>query len=243
MPISFPQRILSQKNWPAAGDIDDCVVLADFMAIHCVAPWLWLPNVTQYRAAAGNPDDPTKGDGLTIGQSAAAFKALYPQLAITVIDGTAAWSTFAALVKANRPASLCVKSAAIATKNGVAVGHRVTVQVRGGKWYMGNPIKAPHAAWVEIAEFDAQGGVGGVRREGVRGRHAHRRGGVPDPPAVRQRDQGCGRQGTRRRGAGRSHRGGTRRGDQGRRRRRVRPPAGRRHRRPRAEAVRTNVPW
>src|SRR5262249_16607413 len=69
-----PQRavslgLLNQKAWPGVGDIDDCAVLADCMAAHASAPWETIPFIADYRAAAGNPDDPHVGDGLTIAQS------------------------------------------------------------------------------------------------------------------------------------------------------------------------------
>lgn len=149
-------RVLAQTLWPAAGDVDDCWVLASLMAVNAVAPWLWLVNVTQFRTAAGNPDLP----GPTPGGVAQAFKAmrsLYPQLAVTLAtDWTS--SKILATIKTNRPAYVSVKSGALpaALQFGYLGDHAVFVEYRAAtgsavaSFYLGNPLAKAHSSPVAI---------------------------------------------------------------------------------------------
>ena len=156
--------VFSQKMWPGVGDVDDCWCLADLMAVHAVAPWASLPNITDYRQAAGNPDQPGPTGG-NIGHSAKAIRALYPKLVIqtsTANAGPLTWATFAAKMKTGnrRAASLSVQSNALPP--GLIYGfygtHRVVVTFTG-KWRIANPLAPPHSRWQVIAEADLKRAV------------------------------------------------------------------------------------
>lgn len=154
--FSTLMRVLAQKLWPAAGDVDDCWVLATLMAIQASAPWLWLVNVTQFRTAAGKPDTTGPSAG-GVADAYKAVRALYPQLAITLAtDWT--WAKVSATLKANRPAYLSVKAGLLpaALQFGFTGDHAVFVQYRNGTFYLGNPLAKPHSAVVEITEATLQ---------------------------------------------------------------------------------------
>lgn len=86
--------IVNQVVWPKAGDVDDCWACATIQAGIAVAPHLPQPNITRFRAAAGNPDEPNKPDGGTIRQCATAIRTLWPKLG-ALIDTSAGEHTWA----------------------------------------------------------------------------------------------------------------------------------------------------
>lgn len=166
MPVNphLSSGVFSQKMWPGVGDVDDCWCLADLMAVHAVAPWASLPDITKYRAAAGNPDKPGPTGG-NIAHSTKAIRALYPKLAIftsTANAGPLTWAAFASKMKTGnrRAASLSVLSSALppSLTFGFYGTHRVTVTYTG-KWRIANPLAQPHARWSVISEADLKRAV------------------------------------------------------------------------------------
>lgn len=149
--------VFSQVWWPGNGGApyDDCWALSDLMAVHSVAPWSHLPNVIQYRAAAGNPDEPGVPDGGTIDQSVRAIKALWPDLGklITVHKG-ASWAAFKASMTKDRTASLSLLSGSLplAYQYGFKGTHRVAVALVDSGWKIANPLAPPHSYWRDITE-------------------------------------------------------------------------------------------
>jgi hypothetical protein len=143
----FTTGIFNQKAWPKAGDVDDCWVIADLMAIHGVAPWLRLPNVTVYRAAAGNPDKPGPTPG-SVDQSAKAIRALYPKFGetIRVLKGLP-FNEFIPMLKAGHPASIGVLSGKLPQdlQFGYAGPHRVAVFWNGSEIRLANPLARAHS--------------------------------------------------------------------------------------------------
>jgi len=150
----FTQGVFSQQLWRGVGDVDDCAVLADITCAHACAPWSSLPSATAYRSAAGNPDDPSAADGLSQAQSVQAIRALWPKIGakLTVSAGTGTWAAYLAAVKSGRCASSSVFSAAIATKDGVAVRHRVSIYWNGSLLRIVNPLRKAHSIGEEITE-------------------------------------------------------------------------------------------
>lgn len=148
---NFTAGVFSQKLWRQVGDVDDCVVLAVIRCVNAVAGWLALPGNTAFRAAAGNPDDPTAADGLTLDQAMKAVKTLWPAVAVEKIAG-GSWAPFIAKVKAGHCAMVFVLSAAMATKDGKAVRHAVSVYWNGSILRNVNPIREPFTIGTEISE-------------------------------------------------------------------------------------------
>jgi hypothetical protein len=137
-------RIYSQKFWPGAGDVDDCWVLAAYMAIHAVAPWLDLPGVKRFRELAGKPDLPGPSPG-TVADAHKAIRALYPSLGAKVTTSMT-WPAFVDQVKSGHPASLTLKSGALPAglRYGFAGVHQVAVEFEGDGWLVANPLALPH---------------------------------------------------------------------------------------------------
>lgn len=98
-------QVFSQKTWPAAGDIDDCWVVATLWCANAVAPWLYLHNVTEFRRAAGDPDD-GKTDGGRLDEIMLACDTLWPQLRVNPYRGS--WKGLQALIDTGHPASVAV---------------------------------------------------------------------------------------------------------------------------------------
>ena len=143
----FTTGVFNQKRWPRAGDTDDCWVLADLMAIHSVAPWLRLPDVTKYRAAAGVPDLPGPTPG-NVTDSFKAIKKLYPRLGALV--GLRVGSSFANVledIQAGHPASISLLSGSLPKRLqfGFVGNHRVAVFWTGTELRLANPLARAHS--------------------------------------------------------------------------------------------------
>lgn len=153
-------QVFNQKLWPQVGDYDDCWAVSDLMAVHSVAPWLSLPGMTAYRAAAGAPDDPNASKGGTVSQSVQAIKTLYPRLAIEFCAGWS-WTNFIAKVKDGHPASVSLKSGLLplALQYGFTGNHRVMVVWNGTTLKVLNPLAKAHSKSVSISEADLQKAV------------------------------------------------------------------------------------
>lgn len=151
--------VFSQVWWPGNGGrpYDDCWVLADLMAIHAVAPWVSLPSVGGYRAAAGNPDEPNVPDGGTLRQSARAMRALWPALGrlITVHEGST-WERFRDQMTTDRVASVSLLSGALPPgyRYGFDGTHRVTIARVDSGWLFANPLAGPHSRYRSISGAD-----------------------------------------------------------------------------------------
>jgi hypothetical protein len=151
-------RILSQKLWPAAGDVDDCWVLASLMAVIAVSPWSWPVNVTQFRAAAGDPDKPGPTPG-GVNDAYRAVRKLYPNLAVTLATGWTAAKILAA-IKTNRPAYISVKAGALPSncQFGFTGNHAVMLMWRAATGtapatlYLYNPLAPAYAGPITISE-------------------------------------------------------------------------------------------
>jgi hypothetical protein len=160
-------RVYAQRYWPGAGDVDDCWVLAAFMALHAVAPWLALPGVGRFRELAGKPDLPGPS-GAVVDDAAKAIRALYPRLAIET-SSTFSWPSFTNAVKSGRPASLTLRSGALpaALRYGFDGIHQVTVEWADDEWVLANPLDQPHSRGDAIAQKDLRAAVEGYRGDKV----------------------------------------------------------------------------
>lgn len=146
----FTTGIFNQKRWPKAGDVDDCWAVADLMAVHSVAPWLRLPNITQYRAAANNPDMPGPTPG-TVAQSGLAIRTLWKEFGklIDVLEGVP-FNDLLPLIKAGRPVSIGVLSDSLPPQHqfgfkGPKSAHRVAVFWTGAELRLANPLARAHS--------------------------------------------------------------------------------------------------
>lgn len=165
----FTQGVFSQRYWRGVGDVDDCAVLAAIACVHACAPWAALPSATAFRAAAGNPDDPSAPDGLGMDQVVKAIKALWPAIGakLTISGGTGTWASFMAALKAGRCASASVYSAAMATRDGKPVRHSVSVYWNGSILRVVNPLRRPHSIGTEISEATLKAAMDAMPEAGL----------------------------------------------------------------------------
>jgi hypothetical protein len=142
----FTQGTFSQRRWPGigAGPLDDCWIMADQQNVHACAPWETMRGVKPYREAAGVPDTATGSEGGSLEDSLKAIKALWPKIGAMVELYRGAWDAFEAKIKAGHSASGSVLSAALATKDGKAVPHRVSIYWDGSNWRVVNPLDEAH---------------------------------------------------------------------------------------------------
>src|SRR5574343_1566660 len=146
--------VFNQKHWPGAGDIDDCWVVSAIQAANAVAPWLRLPSVPVFRAAAGNPDKPgpTGGNLADIVQGCETLWPRYFKDRLKRLRG-AAWNDFAAHVNAEQPVSVATVSAKLPPRLrfGFAGMHQITVARSGaGQWLVANPLAPVYSRWIEV---------------------------------------------------------------------------------------------
>jgi hypothetical protein len=146
--------VFSQKYWPGVGDVDDCWAMAALLAVHAVAPWVSLPKMTDYRAAAGNPDKPGPTGG-SLAHSAKAIRTLWPELGrlIKVIDNAPS-DAFNDAKKLDRVASVSVLSGALPPSLifNFYLNHRITVFRGNSGWLAANPLAPPHSRWKPITK-------------------------------------------------------------------------------------------
>lgn len=154
----------SQRDWPGAGDVDDCWCIADLAMIHCVAPWLRLVGIPVYREAAGVPDRPAKPDGGQLVDSITAIRKLWPDYAEHVhriIGGT--WSELTTALLRGRPVSVSIVSGELPVRLrfGFAGYHRVTIVRRpsDGQLLMMNPLQDPYDRWLEVSAADVRDAI------------------------------------------------------------------------------------
>lgn len=171
-------EVPSLGGWRGVGDVDDCALCSDLMCVHAVAPWTVLRATSPYREAAGNPDDPTQGDGLTIFQSEKALRTFYPEICglagFEVVEhktGNPGGAAIAdRILKSKTVASVSVMAGKLPNHGSFVDKHRIAVRGDGTALVVGNPLKAAYTNWTPItpaqlaAAIDAypKGQAGGV---------------------------------------------------------------------------------
>ena len=143
--------VISQVNYPGAGDVDDCAIIATFWAARAAGFAGSLPTVTQFRAAAGVPDRPGPTGLFNRDVWAGVNGTVLGTLQPTLWDG--AWSPFFAAVKNGAIASAAVWSGLLppALRFGFEGAHRVGLVWRD-RWYLANPLARDGSAPLPIDE-------------------------------------------------------------------------------------------
>lgn len=167
---------VSQRDYPQAGDIDDCWCVADLAAMHTVAPWLYWPGITAYREAASVPDRPHKPDGGQLVDSVTALRKLWPEYAVRrIIGGT--WAELTTAWHDGRPTSVSVLSSELPARLrfGFDGFHRVTILRKpDGQLVFMNPLQQPMDRWIDVREDDVKPAIlaYGKAKRGVRSAYA-----------------------------------------------------------------------
>jgi hypothetical protein len=157
--------VFSQLRFPKAGDVDDCWVVATIWAAKSVAPSIAMPDATQFREAARDPDDGVR-DGGNNDEMALAVRTLWPR--IPLVDfRSARWDRFLRFVRDGHVASVAVLSSSLPRnlRFGFAGAHQVGVAWDGSNLRLMNPLAREGSAPAVIAEaalrkaaFDLFGG-------------------------------------------------------------------------------------
>ena len=149
--MSRDLAVLSQKSYPAAGDVDDCWAVATIWAHRAATGDTHLPTMTEFRAAAGNPDKPGPTGG-NIADIMRACAKLWPGTAVQY--SSPGWTPFVAAVKAGNIASLAVLSSKLPAnlRFGFAGNHQVGVAYEGGQLVVANPLAPQGSAPIPITE-------------------------------------------------------------------------------------------
>lgn len=153
---------LSQRHYPGAGDIDDCVPVATIQAYSAEPGHKPLPTVPQFRIAAGVPDKPGPTP-MTVTQGGVAAHRLWPELRIVAARFT--WPNFAqAMEVGRRPAMVTVLSGALPgpLQYGFTGGHAVCVFWQNGAWWIVNPLQPLGSKPREISGHDLHVAAGAL---------------------------------------------------------------------------------
>lgn len=129
------------------GDVDECAVASSCWCARYADPKATFPTVPVYRAAAGNPDDPSRPDGLTLDQTIRASSATWPHIRIAKYASTD-WAAFERRLVEGWAANLGVISAELPAylRFGFNGAHSVGVVMRSGAFLVANPLAAQGSA-------------------------------------------------------------------------------------------------
>lgn len=153
MSLTSIDYAISQIGYPLAGDIDDCWAVATIWAARrSLGPTMYMPTMTEFRRAAGNPDDPHASDGGTTDQIKVACTQLWPQLAVQYYRSQDR-AGFELLLKRGWTASLALLSShlPLSMRHNFRGGHQVGVFHDGVGLRMMNPLQKDGATPYKIS--------------------------------------------------------------------------------------------
>ncbi len=140
--------VFNQVRYPEAEDIDDCWVVATVWAALASRPSARKPTVTEFRAAAGDPDD-GNADGGSESEVYRGARGIWPDIPVTAYHGE--WAPLAKLIKSGRIASAAVLSSRLPINYGFLGWHQVGVAWDGG-YVVANPLAPEGSAPTAIGE-------------------------------------------------------------------------------------------
>lgn len=144
--------VFNQVRFANAGDVDDCWVVATIWAAKSVASSIELPDVTQFRAAADDPDDGVN-DGGNNDEMVRAVRKLWPH--IPLVDFRSSdWARFIGFLREGRVASVAVLSSSLPPNLRFGFGgpHQVGVVWDGANFRLMNPLAPQGSTPPVIAE-------------------------------------------------------------------------------------------
>lgn len=169
MPLMITS-VFNQKVYPSGrpdgtnegqnNDVDDCWVVATIQAALATAPWAPKPTITEFRAAAGDPDD-NKTDGGSPDEVHKGANTIYAVLKPQQIKAWTFSNTLAELKKL-RPLSAMVDSSKLPVNYGFKGMHQVVFfHEPNVGLYVANPLAPNGSAPIRIATAAAQAALEG----------------------------------------------------------------------------------
>lgn len=138
--------VLNQGTYPGAGDLDDCWVVSLVQAASASDPSIDRPTVTEFRAAAGDPDDGYR-DGGNPSEWKKAVTTLWPDIGAFFAFGID-WASFEGYLKRGWIASLAISSLYLppSLQYGFTGLHQVTLFMDAGYFHIANPLQPDGSA-------------------------------------------------------------------------------------------------
>lgn len=161
-------QVFSQRTWPGAGDLDDCWVLSAIQAANVTAPWLVLPTVTTFRAAAGDPDDGI-ADGGSLAEIVKGSEGVWPVLRgkLAVLDGVP-YSAIIDIARKGHPVSVALQLGKLPPAlryTSSNVPHQSTLfwyPGPNGFLYFANPMAPAYSPWDRTTWAALQPAIEGI---------------------------------------------------------------------------------
>lgn len=146
--------VISQVTYPEAGDVDDCFAVATIWAATAADPSARRPGMTEFRAAAGNPDKPGPTGG-NLDNIMSAVRGIWPELTVMSYRSRS-WLGFVAALTAGKIASLAVLSSELPAplRFGFGGSHQVGVICQADRLWLANPLARDGAAPLPITEAE-----------------------------------------------------------------------------------------
>ena len=144
--------VISQRTYPGVGDIDECWLIATYIAARYSLPGCHLPTVTEARTAAHNPDMPGPTGG-TLSDIMEVVTKYFPNFGVRKFVSTD-WAMFVRFLDAGWVAAVGTLSSKLpsALQFGFGGEHEVTVQKVGSYFYLANPLAVTGAAPLRVTE-------------------------------------------------------------------------------------------
>lgn len=164
----FP--VISQKLYPGVGDIDDCWVVATVWAARGADRCSQKPTIREFRAAAGNPDDPYRADGGNIYQIAQAVPVVWPLAKFTRMVSQD-WAYFMGHLDAGDYITVALLSKLLpaSMRYGFNGAHQVGLVKTGGRIYLMNPLAPDGSQPQPISETALRTAIRGVANGWIMG--------------------------------------------------------------------------
>jgi hypothetical protein len=143
---------LSQRNYPGAGDIDDCWAVATIWSANA-AGYSYRPNMSVFRAAAKNPDRPGITGG-SLDDVMRGARGCYPGAHIRRYHSWN-WDGFISMLKAGWVASLAIRGSALPSDLRLTnVTHQLGVAYQNGAYFIMDPLQSNGSRPREISGSD-----------------------------------------------------------------------------------------
>lgn len=156
--MTYLPGVYTQRT-PEAGDLDECWVYATIWAAVAADPGARVPTCTEFRKAAGDPDDGFM-DGGSLDEIARASAVIWPHITQLRVEGKGdlTWDILSNHLAQGRPASLAVDSGdlPLRLRFGFYGSHQIGVRRQDASVYVANPLAAQGSAPLPATEAEVR---------------------------------------------------------------------------------------